>query len=392
MSKQPRVTPQRSSAGRAADGEGKKKPAAPVKAAKADGGGSGDDGSGGGGDDDSKKKKPGADGGAGDDGSGDDSKKKKPAAAAGDGEGGDGDDGGGGGGGDDDDSGGGDDGSGGDDGDWRVRMAGGDKVLLARLQRFAAEGDVGRSLLAAEKKAREKGGIQLPAADAPLEERAKFYTQHFGRPENVEDIELQPSLPDGEELQEPEVQLLQSVAGRLHQAGIFGNDQIQAAAQLVTDMIVGGRQELTKKVTDSRKVARQQLAKAWGESNVEANLEYANNYAAMRCEQVGVDPKALATLRLEDGSLLGDNPLWAQIMAAGGRDHAEDPGMLHEKVEGGVGDLQKQLNTEMAKMNSKDAKERKFYGSEEGKALRNRLRSAIKRAGGGGKKAAATKK
>lgn len=369
-----------------ADGAGGDGKAKVAPKGKADAGG-GDGGAG----DDGKKKKPGADGGDGDD------KKKKPGAAAaagaddsggggGDDDPGDGDNGGGGD--DDDNEGGGENGGAGGDDDWRARMAGGDDAVLARLQRFTSEADVGRSLIAAEKLARQKGGIQLPPADAKPEVKAAFYTEHFGRPENVGDITLSPTVPDGEELTAGEVNLLQTVTGNLHQAGIFGIEQIHAASQLVTDMIVGGRQEQAKLVKDGRDASRKALEKVWGKGQVDANLEYANSYAAMRCEQAGVDPKALAEIKLQDGSLLGDNPLWAQVMAFGGRDHSEDPGMIRDDVGGGAGDLQAQLKTEMAKMNSKDPKERKFYSSAEGRELRNRLRSAIKRGGGGGKTAA----
>lgn len=348
---------------------GKPKVTAKKAAASDDGGGGGDDDSSGGGDDDDKKK------------------KKTPAKASGADDGGDDDSGGGdddqGGGADDDDAGGDDDSGGGDDEDWRAQMAGGDEKFLARLTRFASLADVGRSLQAAEKAARAKGGVQPPAADAPVEEKAKFYTEHFGRPAKVEDLRVEPTLPDGEEFQDEEVTLLQGVMGLAHQAGVFGQEQLDVMAQMVTDLVVGGRRELGSRVKATQQKTKAALEKVWGKKDFQANLNYANAYAAMRCEQAGVEPGALAELRLQDGSRLGDNELYARVMALGGRDHAEDPNMNRDESGGSVTDLHAELKKEMGLMNGTPA-ERKEYATPAAAERRKRLREAIKR--GGGKK------
>lgn len=325
-----------------------------------DGAVGGDDGAGGGGSDD-------------DDGKG----KKKTEGAADDGAGGD-----------DDDSG--DDGAGGgsDDGDpdWRTEMAGDDKDLLKRLERFSSLADMGRSFKEAERLARAKGVSAPPAADAPLEEKAAFYTQHFGRPEKPEDITVEPSLPDGEQFREEEVTLLKGVLGLAHKSAVFGKDQLDAVAQIVTDMVVGGRKEMEKKAETARADTETALRKAWGK-DYEQNLEFANAYAGMRCKQAGVDPNDLANLRLEDGSLLGDSVLWARVMALGGRDHAEDP-LLNRGDDrtDDAGDIRKQLDAEMAKMNG-SAAEKKEYATPAAAERRRKLRQALKRVGGAGGRA-----
>src|SRR5262249_39357553 len=159
----------------------------------------------------------------------------------------------------------------------------------------------------AEKKAREKGGgaINPPAADASAEDQGAFYTEFFERPKELKDVTVAPTLPEGEEYTDDERSVLQGVVGMMHQAGVFGKKQIEVGAQILTDMLVGGRVEMGKMVTAKQEKTKAALAKAWGASNVEANLTYANNYAAHLCEEAGVKPEALANLRLQDGSRLG---------------------------------------------------------------------------------------
>lgn len=340
----------------------------PVHSSKGGGGAAADDKGGGGADDggdddaDKKKKKPTKAGGADDDGDAGDGAHDDDEGA------------------DDDESGGGS----GDDEDWRTEMAGGDPEALKLLERYTSKDQVGKALLTATQKAREKGGgaIKPPADDAPAEEWAAFNTEHYGRPAKIEDLKFEPKLPDNEELQDEEASLLTGVLGTAFQTGIFGKKQLDTIGQMVTDMVVGGRLELGKRVTKVQEASRAALEKAWGKGDVAKNLEFANSYAAMRCEQAGVDPGALSDLRLQDGSRLGDNPLYAQVMALGGRDHAEDPGMVREEgAPGGLGDLKQQLQTEMKKMTGTKA-EQKEYASPEAAAKRRRLREAIKKAGG----------
>lgn len=272
----------------------------------------------------------------------------------------------------------------GDDEDWRVRWAGGDAEILEELKRYDSEESVARALVLAKKKAREKGGIQPPKADAPVEEKAKFYTEHFGRPEKAEDIKLEPSIPDGETLTEAEATTLKGVATLAHQAGIFGAEQIAAIAQITADLAIGGRKEQDKIAEKVRETTRTALAKAWGK-DAEANEALAVSYMSMRSAQAGVDRVALANVRLSDGSLLGDNELFMKVMALGGRDHAEDPLMDREETGGAkAADLQKQLDDEMAKRNG-SAADRKYYDSDAAKKKREKLRSDMKRLGGGKK-------
>lgn len=348
--KQPGETGSKS--GQNGDGAGDK------GAGKNDAGGADDGGDGGSGGDD---------GGNGDGGSGDGDDPSKAGAKGGEGDAGD-------------------QGGSGDDPDWRDLMAGDDKDLRKRLERFGSIEDVGKSLKEAERLARAKGVSAPPAADAPLEEKAAFYTQHFGRPEKAEDISVEPNLPEGEEFREEEVTLLKGALGMAHQSGVFGKEQLDALAQMVTDMVVGGRQEMGKKVEAARTATETELRKVWGR-DYDVNLEYANAYAGMRCQQAGVKPAELAGLRLEDGSLLGDHPLWARVMALGGRDHAEDPLLNRgDDRSDDAGDLQTKLNAEMAKMNG-TAAEKKEYASEAARNRRAKLRQAIKRLGDSGGKA-----
>lgn len=281
--------------------------------------------------------------------------------------------------GDDDDAGAGDD-------DWRARMAGDDADLLKEAQRYDSEESLLRALVTAKKKLRERAGLEVPKADASVEEKAKFYSEHFGRPEKVEDVKLDVTLPDGEELTEAESLTVKQVTGLLHAAGVFGDEQMAIGRQIVADLAIGGRKELEEAAGVFRENATKTLEKKW-KKDYQPNLALAQNYMAMRCEQVGVDPHALANVRLENGALLGDDPLFLQVMSAGGREHNEDPGMLREEAGGAkAADLKDALDKEMAKRNSANGADRRYYDSAEGKARRAKLREDLKRLGGTGAK------
>ena len=272
--------------------------------------------------------------------------------------------------------------------DWRTRLAGGDEATLKFLNRFTDEGALGRHIMESEKRIREKGGIKPPKADAPLEEKAKFYTEHFGRPEKVEDLaklDLAPKLEEGEELSGDEQTSLAGVQAMMHKSGVFGEEQMRAAGQIFADLAVGGRKQQEKIAESFREESEKNLRKtdAWGR-DYDANLTLATNYMQMRCQQAGVDARALATTRLANGALLGDDPLFLKVMALGGRDHHEDPLMNRAESSGSrSAEIQDALNKEMAKRNGTPA-ERKYYDSAEGKARRLKLRNDLKRLGGGG--------
>lgn len=270
------------------------------------------------------------------------------------------------------------------DEDWRARMAGGDAETLDELKRYDSEESLARAVVQLKKKLREKGGITLPKADAPVEEKAAFYTEHMGRPEKAEDIKLEVNLPENEALNEGEAATVKQVAELMHKAGVFGAEQIEAGLQMVADLAVGGRKELEEAAGVFRTKAKDALTKLW-KRDFEPNLAMAQNYMAMRCEEAGVDRGELANVRLENGALLGDHPLFLRVMALGGRDHSEDPGMLREEAGGAkAADLKDALDKEMAKRNSNDARERRYYDSAEGKARREKLRKDLKRLSGSG--------
>jgi hypothetical protein len=274
----------------------------------------------------------------------------------------------------------------GDAEDWRVRLAGGNEKRLAFYKRFTDEAAFDRHVEMLEKKVREKGWITPPKADAPVEEKAKFYTEHFGRPEKVEDVKISISLPDGVEALPGEVmETVKSVTGELHKAGVFGEEHLAIAQQLIADQYLGAAKELESAADTFRAKSEETLKKVW-KRDFDANVNLAASYCAMRCEEVGVDRHALANIRLQNGALLGDDPLFLQVMAKGGRDYNEDPRMNREEIGGQrATDLKDALDKELAKRNG-TAAEKKYYESAEGQARRAKLRKDLKLMGGAGAK------
>jgi hypothetical protein len=275
--------------------------------------------------------------------------------------------------------------------DWRVAMAGGDEKLLARLKRYASPADAGRGLAAAEAAARAKGGVQIPGDDAKPEDVAKFYTDQMGRPEKLEDLKVEPTLPDGEELTDDERNIVAGVMGALWQSGNFGTKtgQFQSAAQIVVDMLVGGRAEMAKRMGAAADTTKKALAKAWGAGDVDKNLKLANAYAGQLCTAAGVDAAALGNLVLQDGTRLGDNELYARAMAVGGRDAGEDLVLIPDDDGGRTAEqLEEDYSKELALANG-SAVEKKEYDSAAGKERRAKMLSRLKKAGGSPNRAAA---
>lgn len=273
----------------------------------------------------------------------------------------------------------------GDPDNWREAMAGGDSELLKELQRYNSAADAGRALTEAKKKAREKGGVTVPPADAPLEARAAFYNEHFGRPEKVEDIKFEPKLPDGEELAEPEAQIVSGVLQAMWKTGNYGQPHMEAMGQIATDLLIGGRKEMEARKEARQAETRAELKKLWGSDKaLEENLRYANGHASYLCASVGVDPAELGNLELSDGTRLGDHPLYAQVMAFGGRDRGEDPGVGEDRGGGGasVQELEAELKKESAKRTG-TPRERNEYDTPEAAKRRAELRTKIQRAKGG---------
>lgn len=277
---------------------------------------------------------------------------------------------------------------------WREILARGDEKRLAFYKRFTDVAALDRHIELTEKRVREKGGITVPKADAPAEEKAKFYTEHFERPKDVEalkEFDFAPTLDEGEELTEDEDTLVRAAVGMAYDSGVFGGEQLRALAKIAADMSVGGRKEQGKQVEAYREATKKTLAKEW-RGDTEANMNLAIAYTKMRCEQAGVDIHALANEKLANGALLGDSPLFLKVMALGGRDHVEDPLMLREEAGSSsrAGDLKAELDKEMAKANGSTA-DKKYYDSEAGRARRAKLRNDLKRLGGAAKPAAKTK-
>lgn len=289
--------------------------------------------------------------------------------------------------GDDDDEGAADDAHAAPD-NWREILARGDEKRLAFYKRFTDVAALDRHIELTEKRVREKGGITPPKADAPAAEKAKFYTENFGRPKDVEalkELDFAPTLEEGEELTADEDGVIKAAVGMAYDSGVFGAEQLRALAQIAADMSVGGRKEQGKQVEAYRQQTKKSLAKEW-RGDTEANINLAISYTKMRCEQAGVDVAALANEKLANGALLGDNALFLKVMALGGREHAEDPLMLREDAGSSsrAGDLQSEMAKEMAKANG-TAADKKYYDSEAGRARRAKLRTDLKRLGGGGK-------
>lgn len=264
--------------------------------------------------------------------------------------------------------------------DWRELMSGGDSALKKELERYTSPAEAGRALKEAKDRIRS-GGASVPAADASPEDWAKFSTENLGRPEKPEDIKVEPKLPDGEELTTDEATIVSAVLGAAHKSGKFGEAHFQDLAQVVVDLLVGGRKEMETRAGAKKTDHEKALRKVWtNDADFKANVGYANAASAALCQQAGVDSVALGDLVLADGTRLGDHEAFARTMAVAGRLLGEDPNLGDDNGGGtSLADLQAQLKAETDKRKG-TAKEKAEYDTPEAAKRRADLRGKIDRA------------
>ncbi len=269
---------------------------------------------------------------------------------------------------------------------WRDLTAGDDKDFRKRLDRYASYDEFVRASRETERRLREGGKVTIPKADAKAEEIAAFREATKGTileaPEKPEDYGVKPTIPEGKKLPEEAAPVLGLVLAKGHEAG-FTRGQMQVAQDLVAQLFIDAETSADSNMADGVKKGRAALEEIWP-GEVDDNLRFANLGSRHYCQAVGVDPDELGRTRLADGSLLGNNPLFARVMAHLGRGVDEDPAFGAENDNDGASTITK-LEAEkreiMALMKGSQA-DRNKYDSPETQRRLDQINAALARAQG----------
>lgn len=234
----------------------------------------------------------------------------------------------------------------GDDYDWRAAIAGEDKKLAKRLDRFDALSTFGKSYFELDAKLNSGKMLPLPGEDATDEDRAAF-SKALGIPDDPKKYEIKVKPPEGMELNDYDKQRLDAITASLHKAGGF-----MAHPNVVNEahrIFYAEREEAEAQMEAAATIAKEKteamLSKVWPGQEKKRNLMFAEQAIS---HFFGKDFKDVAGMQFADGSRLGDNLQFIQAMAKIGRMTMEDPVFLEAGRNGT--DAYKSLQQEKAEI------------------------------------------
>lgn len=183
---------------------------------------------------------------------------------------------------------------------WRTLVAGEDKSLLAKAERYADPVAMGKALFEAQKLIASRGRAQHPGKDATPEQLAE-YAELSGIPQAPDGYAV--ALADGKA---PEGQLKEWVDAFLPVAHARGlnNEAVNTAVQYFSDLTEKSRE--IQRETDDR-YAQESVAtlkEQWG-GDFNRNVNLVKNMMAGWRDGVG---DMLLSARTADGKIVGDHP------------------------------------------------------------------------------------
>jgi hypothetical protein len=249
----------------------------------------------------------------------------------------------------------------GDDYDWRGAIAGDDKKLGKRLERFTDLNAFGKSYFEADAKLNDGRRLIIPGADATDEDRAA-YSKARGIPDDPKKYEIKAKPPEGYEVTEADKTRLEAITARLHKrGGIHADPEVVNA---VHELYYAEQEEAAAfaeaTAIRQRELTQGQIAKLWPGAEGKRNISFAQAAAE---HYFGKAWSEIKDMQFADGSLLGDNFTFLQALAKVGRDHVEDPIFLEAGRNGA--DAAKTIDTEIQSIMELRSKDRAQYNSRE---------------------------
>jgi len=245
--------------------------------------------------------------------------------------------------------------------DWRGAIAGEDKKLAKRLERFTDLTQFGKSYFEADAKLNDGKRVMIPGADATDEDRAAWIKQR-GIPETPDKYEIKVKPPEGLELSEGEQDRLKAITARLHKAGGLSADPevVNLAHEIYYQERMEAESQMMAQATIQKEETEAFLKKIWPGQELKRNVAFADQAISHYFKE---DFAAIKDLQFADGTRLGDNLQFIQAMARIGRDTMEDPVFLEAGRNGA--DPGKSLDKELESIMSLRATNRAKYNAPE---------------------------
>lgn len=252
------------------------------------------------------------------------------------------------------------------DADWRKVLAGEDAETLKALERFATPGDYHKSFTEAQKtiRAKQEGVIKLPGDKATDEEKAAF-AKALGIPEAPDKYE-RAKPPEGLELSEADQDFISTAIKELHAEGGFA-----AHPEVVKKMETFYHRAMQVQAATMAAAAVQKknegkaiLSKLYGQ-NLALEMKHAENAVAAFGPRDPAKMRGFLDRQFADGTTVGDDPEFVQLLVRASRATHEDPFLL-DTLGGGLpsdlGAVQQQID-DILKLKGTpafDAKDKEF--------------------------------
>lgn len=192
--------------------------------------------------------------------------------------------------------------------DWREALANGDDKALTRLKRFASPENVFKSWADVTKQ-KESGLLKIAALpDNPSEEDIAAYRKSWGVPDKPEGYDIK--VPDGLDFGDADKKSLDGFVSDMHAANVP-----KAIVQKVADSYFKIRAQEEQALYDSaiEKTTNQRV-----EIKTEYGRDYDRNVKLANADLVQMlgaeNAQRLAAITQDDGTKLGDNPLFVKYI------------------------------------------------------------------------------
>lgn len=220
-----------------------------------------------------------------------------------------------------------DKGAGDDRFDWRKEIAGEDEKLYKELERTADLKQLHKRLTDTQKELRDQGRVKIPGKDSTDEERAAF-AKSLGVPATPDKYDMKAimkaALPQGAQATDSDKEFITAATTKLHAMG--GAAATPAAIEAMAKVYFDARDDAEATLIANAQLAKErtdkELKDEW-KTGYKAEMQYCSAGVTALAGPEGVD--AVRTIKLQDGSLLGDNKDFLKLMNKAGHLAASDP-------------------------------------------------------------------
>lgn len=211
--------------------------------------------------------------------------------------------------------------------DWRTQMAGGDTKTLEKLNRYASPGEVGKALMEANAKLRQRDQVDWDSDDKTT------LAKKLGVPENLDDYDLKYPYDN---LPEADKAVVDKFRGIMHEH-LLTPKQGQALMDAYADLQRSDEQAMQELAS---RLTQEGIAKVKDEYGADwnRNVQVAKTFL----DQHSGGPESredLVNLTLMDGTKLGDNPTFMKMIVNAGLATLDDDSLVISDTASRGGDI-----------------------------------------------------